>query len=125
MNADVSVGQQLRKLEEQLLQSEVRKSAADLDALLANEFVEFGSSGRVFDRRQIIESLRTESPVRRSLLDFKTLPLAPGMVLATYRAVRHGVPGEQPTYSLRSSVWKLIDGQWQTVFHQGTHSSEA
>jgi hypothetical protein len=120
MDVAVSVEQHLRELEERLLQSNVRKSAADLDILLAADFVEFGSSGRVFDKRQIIENLRTESFGRRSLMDFKTVPLAPGVVLTTYRAVRHGDAGKQPTYSLRSSVWKLIDNRWQMVFHQGT-----
>ena len=124
MNAELSLEQHLRKLEEQLLQSEVRKSA-DIEVLLANEFVEFGSSGRIFDKQQTIASLRAESAVHRALVDFKTLQLAPGVVLATYRAIRHGVPGEQSTYSLRSSVWKLIDGRWQMVFHQGTLSNKA
>jgi hypothetical protein len=124
MNAELSLEQHLRKLEEQLLQSEVRKSA-DIEVLLANEFVEFGSSGRIFDKQQTIARLRAESAVHRALVDFKALQLAPGVVLATYRAIRHGVPGEQSTYSLRSSVWKLIDGRWQMVFHQGTLSNKA
>jgi hypothetical protein len=124
MNAELSLEQHLRKLEEQLLQSEVRKSA-DIEVLLANEFVEFGSSGRIFDKQQTIASLRAESAVHRALVDFKALQLAPRVVLATYRAIRHGVPGEQSTYSLRSSVWKLIDGRWQMVFHQGTLSNKA
>jgi hypothetical protein len=36
----------------------------------------------------------------------------------------NGSASEQPTYSLRSSVWKLIDGRWQMVFNQGTLSKE-
>jgi len=32
----------------------------------------------------------------------------------------NGAASEQPTDSLRSFVWKLIDGRWQMVFHQGT-----
>jgi hypothetical protein len=48
----------LRGLEEELLKPEVRRSADRLSHLLADEFVEFGSSGRIFDKRQIIESLK-------------------------------------------------------------------
>jgi len=124
MDASVPVEQQLRELEEHLMRPEVRKSSADVDALLAEDYIEIGSSGRVFDKYQAIESLRAESPVRRSLTDFKVTPLAPGVILTNYRAIRYGVSGEQPTFSLRSSIWTLVDGRWQMRFHQGTPSRE-
>ncbi|MGA8049356.1 MAG: DUF4440 domain-containing protein [Burkholderiales bacterium] len=124
MDASGPVEQQLRELEERLLRPEVRKSADNIDALLAEDYVEIGSAGRVFDKHQVIESLQTESPVRRSLLDFKATLLAPGVVLTNYRAIRYGLSGEQPTYSLRSSIWTLVDGRWQMQFHQGTPSRE-
>ena len=120
MSADVSIEAHLRTLEEELLQPEVRKTASRVDTLLAEGFIEFGSSGRVFDKQDIIDSLRSESPARRLLTDFKVLPLGPGVVLTTYRAVRYGASGVQPIHSLRSSVWRLLDGRWQMVFHQGT-----
>ena len=125
MSADVSIEAHLRTLEEELLQPEVRKTASRVDTLLAEEFIEFGSSGRVFNKQQIIEMLRSESPVRLSLTDFKARTLAPGVVLTTYRAVRYWASGEQPIYSLRSSVWRLLDGRWQMVFHQGTPLKES
>jgi hypothetical protein len=123
MDAELSVEQLIRQLEERLLQPEIRKSADEVAPLLAEEFTEFGSSGRVFNKQQIIQSLQGESPVARSLTDFKTLVLAPGVVLATYRAIRHGPSEEQSTSSLRSSIWKWIDGRWQMIFHQGTPAS--
>ena len=124
MQADPVLEDHLRQLEERLLQPNVRKSAEEVSELLAHEFIEFGSSGRIFDKQQIIASLQMEPTVRRSLVDFKTWILAPGVVLVTYRAIRQGAPGEPPIYSLRSSIWKLIDGRWQMVFHQGTLSQE-
>ena len=124
MQADPVLEDHLRQLEERLLQPNVRKSAEEVSELLANEFIEFGSSGRIFDKQQIIASLQMEPTVRRSLVDFKTWILAPAVVLVTYRAVRQGTSDEQPIYSLRSSIWKLIDGRWQMVFHQGTLSQE-
>jgi predicted lysophospholipase L1 biosynthesis ABC-type transport system permease subunit len=40
--------------------------------------------------------------------------------LVTYRLVvrRSDVEGE--AHSLRSSIWKAINGRWQMIFHQGT-----
>ncbi len=124
MNTPVSIEEDLRTLEEELLQADVRKTAARLDELLAEEFIEFGSSGRVFNKRDIIDALRSESAARRLLTDFKTRVLGPGLVLATYRAISYGAPDEQPTHSLRSSLWKFIDSRWQMVFHQGTPSTK-
>ena len=58
------------RLEERLLDSAVRRSPEAISALLADEFVEYGSSGRVFDKEQIIESLQGEDPTERLLSDF-------------------------------------------------------
>lgn len=123
MEADYSQAMLLRELEERLLQPSVRRSAQDVAYLLADEFIEFGSSGRIFDKQQIIENLQNEpiEPLtRRSITEFNTSVLAAGVVLVTYRLVRHCTDSEEPVYSLRSSIWKLIDGQWEIVFHQGT-----
>jgi hypothetical protein len=112
----------LRTLEERLLQPDVRRSARTIASLLADEFVEFGSSGRVFDRPQIIAALRDEPPIERVLSDFRSTVLAPGVVLVTYRIARRTAADESSQHLLRSSIWKLIDGRWQMVFHQGTLS---
>jgi hypothetical protein len=121
MNSELHIDQHIRALEERLLQPHVRQSISDVRELLAPAFIEFGSSGRIFTRDQIIEALRAEVPVRRSLEDWKVLFLASDVILATYRASRYDQPGDTPSYSLRSSIWKLIGGRWQLVFHQGTH----
>ena len=124
MPADPTL-EQLRGLEERLLRSDTRKCAAEVAALLADEFVEFGSSGRVFNKQQTLEALQTEAPLQRALTDFHAVWLASGVALATYRVVVTGAPGEPPRRSLRSSIWRCAAGAWQMLFHQGTPSSEA
>jgi hypothetical protein len=47
-------------LEQQLLQPSTRRDATALTSLLAEDFREFGSSGRVYTRQQIIDALATE-----------------------------------------------------------------
>jgi hypothetical protein len=120
METDTSPDTILRHLEEQLLQPKVRSSAQDVAALLTEDFLEFGSSGHIFTKQQVIESLAQEVPTRRTLSDFRARMLAPGVALVTYRAVRHGEVEEQVVYSLRSSIWRWDEGRWQMVFHQGT-----
>jgi len=123
MEADRTLATLLRELEERLLCSDVRRSPTAVGELLADEFVEFGSSGRVFDKQQTIDALRGEATTaQRSVLDFRTSALAPGIVLATYRLASSDSDGEAPKHSLRSSIWKLIGERWQMVFHQGTAS---
>lgn len=56
-NIDLLSEQQLQKSEEQLLQPQTRKSANDISALLADKFIEIGSSGRIFNKQQMINSL--------------------------------------------------------------------
>jgi hypothetical protein len=104
-------------LENQLLQPEIRRSPKDIDRLLADEFVEFGSSGTIYRKQQCVGGM---SQTQRSLSHFEAKLLAPGVALATYRVVKHDEPRPHMKYSLRSSIWKLIDGRWQMVFHQGT-----
>lgn len=117
MNATPTVEAQLRHLEEQLLHPGVRGSVERLDALLADDFIEFGSSGRVFDKKYIVKALPEESPIKLSLSNFKSTMLSETIALVTYRATRGSKPSEQ---TLRSSIWRLSNGQWQMVFHQGT-----
>ncbi len=110
----------LRELEERLLDPRFRKSAAAAD-LLADSFLEFGSSGRAYDKREVLEFLRNETPaVAASLADFRATPLAPGVMLVTFRAIQQRDAGGPASESLRSSVWKLAGGRWQLFFHQGT-----
>lgn len=123
MKPEPNTADLLRSLEEQLLQPQIRKSAAKLSDLLADEFVEFGSSGRAFNKSETIESLRRERAdhsVQRAIVDFAVRWLAPNTVLATYRlVVRHG-SDERERHTLRSSIWKSSHGNWQMIFHQGT-----
>jgi hypothetical protein len=110
----------LCSLEERLLQPEVRKSVKELEALLADDFIEFGSSGRIFNKQQVIDGLVNESPVQMTLMDFNAKLLAPDVALTTYRVVKH----QDRRCSLRSSIWKWKEGKWQMFFHQGTPSVE-
>jgi len=117
----------LRRLEEELLKPEVRHSPSQVGGLLSDDFVEFGSSGGVFNKKQVIDALEQEGPpdptIRLSLLNFTARSLASDVILVTYRTVQEAGPGIRQESRLRSSIWKLIEGRWQMVFHQGTPST--
>jgi hypothetical protein len=117
----------LRSLEEELLKPEVRHSPDRVGNLLSDDFIEFGSSGRVFNKQQVIEALEREGPadstIRLSLVDFIARGLASNVILVTYLTIQEGGPGTRQDSRLRSTIWKLIEGRWQMVFHQGTPST--
>jgi hypothetical protein len=110
---------ELEALERALLTVAVRRDPVALDALLADEFREFGASGRTYTKREVVEALQEESPAVLALDGFCAEPLGEGIVLVTYRSSR-SEDGVATRYALRSSVWMRRDGRWQIVFHQGT-----
>src|ERR1700744_5965505 len=57
----------LRELEEHLLIPSVRKDADAVSALLADDFLEYGSSGRIYSRAEILAALQDEPPAELSL----------------------------------------------------------
>lgn len=96
----------------------LRRSPQDLARLLADEFIEFGSSGRIGDKQQVVEALQHESVRQISLTEFAAALLAPGIMLITYRIVERSARKEYAAYSLHSPIWKFTGGRWQTVFQQ-------
>lgn len=111
-------------LEMGLLDSEIRSSAAQLADLIADDFVEFGSSGETYDKEQIIALLLAETentPQTRTAGDFTTRWLADDTALVTFHAIR-SVNGKS-TKTLRASIWKYRNTRWQMIFHQGTLAS--
>ena len=110
----------IRSLELRLLDPRVRATPTELEALLAEDFIEFGSSGRIFDRPEVIRALQHEPGTNFSLQGFSLRTLAENVVLATYTVTAHLVHSEEVRSSLRSSVWLLRSGRWQLCFHQGT-----
>jgi hypothetical protein len=106
------------------LRPDVGSSPEEIAKLLADEFIEFGSSGRVFNKHDIIEALHDEhaegrSPARTA--DGLTVRrLTKVVALVTYRTVSQISTTGEKHRTLRSSTWKWIDGRWQMIFHQGT-----
>ncbi|WNS41418.1 DUF4440 domain-containing protein [Paenibacillus sp. MMS20-IR301] len=102
-------------LEEQLLSNEVRTNPAAVSLLIADDYTEFGSSGRVYKKEdQVGEGGAGE--VRMTLSHFELRTLSEEAVLATYRTFNE----DTGIHCLRSSIWKFRDGRWQMFFHQGT-----
>lgn len=106
------------QLEETLL----RANAENIDEaanLIADDFREYGSSGRVHSKADVIEYLKLPREVQWRIKDFKVQDLAPTVALVTYR-ILETKPNGATKVSMRSSIWQLRDEKWRLVFHQGT-----
>ena len=58
--------QELQRLEEELLRPEVRRSPEKMAALLADDFLEFGRSGRIYDKANILATAAEQCDGRLS-----------------------------------------------------------
>lgn len=117
--------EEIRLLEEKLHRPEIRQSTKAVAELLAEGFVEFGSSGTIYDDRdELIARLAEEKAGKPSspviACDYAFRSISPDAVLVTYRAIRAAKEDSPPRHVLRSSIWQRIDGRWQMIFHQGT-----
>ena len=84
-----------------------------LMSLIADDFREFGRSGRIWTRESVRELLEGPKTDPVSMQRFGAVELADGVVLVTY----------QTQDAIRSSVWVRRGSRWQIRFHQGTPTS--
>jgi hypothetical protein len=118
-NSSQDLAAHLFRLEQQLLEPSTRHDAAALTSLLAENFREFGSSGRIYTRQQIIDALAEEPPRSITHSDTCCQQLAEDIALLTYRSTRT-IALDTASHALRSSLWIKRDNRWQLLFHQGT-----
>ncbi|WP_406724817.1 DUF4440 domain-containing protein [Streptomyces sp. GD-15H] len=100
-----------------LLDPEVRRSPERVGALLHPEFVEFGASGRIWDRDSVIVLLADEhvwGDPAGTVSGIKATRLAPDVVHLTYDTDHNGRRAH------RSSLWRRTGQDWLLYFHQGT-----
>ena len=102
----------IEALEQSLLDPSVRQSTEQLNKLIADDFLEFGSSGKVYNKQDCI---KPDEDLRKFVVsDFKVKELSKDVMLATYKTTEDGVA------SLRSSIWQRDGDEWKMIFHQGT-----
>jgi hypothetical protein len=86
---------------------------AALAALIADDFLEFGASGRTWTAAEAREMLSSEPARDVPMEDFAVAALGVGVALVTYRS-------RDPRHARRSSIWVRRKGRWVMRFHQGS-----
>jgi len=103
------------ELERLLLEPATRSDLSKLETLLHDEFIEFGSSGKIYNKRDVLDSLPNETPKKLVIESINTKQLSDSCVLLTYKLI-----SDYKLHSTRSSIWVYNSCQWQLIFHQGT-----
>ncbi|MEE4015691.1 DUF4440 domain-containing protein [Roseibium sp. FZY0029] len=111
----------LTRLEESLWQAETRYDPVLMDRVFADDFFEFGRSGRVYSREDLILPASAAQPIDVSLPlpRLKFTAIDTHSVLVTYVSEVRRESGEVDRAN-RSSIWSRQDGSWKLRFHQGT-----
>jgi ribonuclease HI len=97
-----------------LLQPGIRADQDVVASMLHEGFREFGASGRVWNRSEIVDALSATPGVGAEAEDMRAVRLGDDIVFLTYLA------RTPERASLRSSVWLRDGGGWRLFFHQGT-----
>jgi hypothetical protein len=108
------------ELEISLLNPEVRSSFDQLNVLLADDFKEFGSSGLVYTKQNVLERLPSNTDkVIYAVSDFITKNLSDDTVMSNFKTDRI-INDTEKVSSLRTSLWRKENDRWKMFFHQGT-----
>lgn len=122
MKTDKLLVEELKNLEETLFRNNIRKSPAELSKIISDEFLEIGSSGNVYKKKQIIEDLQIENNIKISLSNFEARKLSDNIILVNYKSEK--IDNGKKYFAIRTSIWKLNENGWQMIFHQGTPVNE-
>ena len=114
---------ELSELEERLWVAEFRFDRAWTEEILAEDFFEFGRSGRVYSRSECLDIDRGETiDAVIPLPEFKARYVGNDTVQATYKSIVKY--GDEIEYGNRSSIWLKTSSGWKLKFHQGTPTTK-
>jgi hypothetical protein len=118
MDLDLRDRQLLERLEEELWREATRFDRTRMNKLFADDFFEFGRSGRMYERDDTLSASAAPINARFPLEDFRARLLAPDVAQVTYvSAVKRSDAHE---FARRSSIWTRRGSGWVIRFHQGT-----
>ena len=108
----------LVKLEESLWREKSRGNRELMEATFDDDCYEFGRSGTVWSRSELLDQPKQPIDVTLPLPDLKATMLDEKTALVTYTSIAWR--NDAASHTRRSSVWSLTASGWRLRFHQGT-----
>ena len=109
---------ELRSLEQELWQEKTRFDIQRMREIMAEDFFEFGMSGRYYTLEDTLAIEAQEIKAEIPLANFSVRKFSENVALVTYNSATKY--GEKVFHARRSSLWSRNNGGWQLRFHQGT-----
>ena len=109
---------ELVRMEESMWREETRFDPAFMRSALADDFFEYGRSGRTYTREEILAAPRDAIDVVIPLLNLTARLLDRDTAQLTYDSA--ATSGGEIQYAHRSSIWSRTTQGWVMRFHQGT-----
>ena len=108
----------LQSLEEELWREEARFDVNRMRQIIAEDFFEYGRSGRVYTRGETLAIERQPIHAKLPLPNFQARLISADVAQVTYdtEVSHNGVI----QHARRSSIWSKSTRGWQLRFHQGT-----
>jgi hypothetical protein len=111
----------IQRLELKLLQTDLTTHSGLIDELLAENFEEIDSHGKIHSRNDVITWLMRKDPsIHWAFKDFRIKILADDCVLAIYSLQKPDQSGTPNAGSIRTSIWQRQGEHWKMVFHQAS-----
>lgn len=107
--------EQIEYFERELVSLDVRKDPQRISELLSDEFQEFGSSGGVIRKCDVVNAAENPGTTTYQLDGFNFKALGHAHILVTYRSVTSSL-----VVAHRSSIWAEEYGHWKMLHHQST-----
>jgi len=116
---DSAVFRELERREPLFHRPELGTSRAHFEAMTEPEFWEVGASGRIYSREEVLRTLDERyangpDPDAWEKRDFACSEIARDLYLVTYTLLQGA------RVSRRATLWRLREGAWRIVYHQGT-----
>ena len=109
--------EQLIDQQKQFLQAVQSKNSAAVEGAIADDFMGVETTGDLYDRSEIVESVHEGLPKATRTYDFYVVKLNADSAVVTYNLI---VPGEHPRYRHMADTWAKVAGRWKLKFRQFT-----
>ncbi|STY31150.1 Uncharacterized protein conserved in bacteria [Legionella wadsworthii] len=87
--------------------------------LIDDEFIEFSSSGAVYDKIEAGRWLAEKNSSEIKGVEFEAKCLSEEIILLAYISEIRPNPFSNAKFARRVSIWRKNKDRWQMVFHQG------
>ncbi|MGK0297899.1 MAG: ribonuclease HI [Gammaproteobacteria bacterium] len=109
----------VKNLEIELTKPETRSNSLRLAELISDDFEEFGSSRKSYNKEEILNLLQKSTPISYDLSNFSFKMLELNTMLVKYESISNGIK------ALRSSIWIKQGEDWKILHHQATNKNDA